>query len=474
MDKMETSNFKRVLNRKDIFVIAFGAMIGWGWVVNIGEWLTNAGAIGATIAFLLGGLMIFFVGVIYAELTAAMPKCGGEHIFSYRAMGRLGSFICTWSIILSYVAIAAFEAASIPTVVRHIVGEAFDIGYMYSINGMPIYISHVIVGCSLTLLITWVNIRGIKTAALLQRIFTLVIGLSGILLVVASVINGDPANISTNMFSSPELFDGNIWGGILTVTCMTPYLFLGFDVIPQTAEEINVPYKKIGKIILFSIGIAVVFYVMVLLAVAYVMPLSEISYSMEHGLVTADAMAIAFRSDTMSNVLIIGGMCGIITSWNSFMLGGSRALFAMGESDMLPGSFGILHKKYKTPMMAILLCGVVCFIAPFFGKKVLLWLADVSSFACCLAYLLVSISFLILRKKRADMKRPYKIRHGKLIGSISCILTAGMVLLYLIPIPFSSCTLSLPEWVIVVVWTVLGIMFYMKKSAVPKRNEEEL
>lgn len=460
---METSNFKKVLNRKDIFVIAFGAMIGWGWVVNIGEWLTNAGAIGATIAFLLGGLMIFFVGVIYAELTAAMPKCGGEHIFSYKAMGHLGSFICTWSIILSYVAIAAFEAASIPTVVRHIVGEAFDIGYMYSINGMPIYVSHVVVGCSLALLITWVNVRGIKTAALLQRIFTLVIGLSGVLLVAASAINGDPANISTNMFCSPELFDGNIWGGILTVTCMTPYLFLGFDVIPQTAEEINVPYKKISRIILFSIGIAVVFYVLVLLAVAYVMPLSEIGYSMEHGLVTADAMAIAFRSDTMSNVLIIGGMCGIITSWNSFMLGGSRALFAMGESHMLPGGFGILHKKYKTPVAAILLCGVVCLIAPFFGKKVLLWLADVSSFACCLAYFLVSISFLILRKKCADMERPYKIKHGKLIGGIACILTAGMVLLYLIPIPFSSCMLSLPEWVIVSVWTVLGILFYMKK-----------
>ena len=79
---MESPKFNKVLNKKDIFVIAFGAMIGWGWVVNIGEWLTNAGAIGSAISFLIGGCMIFFVGVIYAELTAAMPKCGGEHVFS--------------------------------------------------------------------------------------------------------------------------------------------------------------------------------------------------------------------------------------------------------------------------------------------------------------------------------------------------------------------------------------------------------
>ena len=467
---MESPKFNKVLNKIDIFVIAFGAMIGWGWVVNIGEWLTNAGAIGSAISFLIGGCMIFFVGVIYAELTAAMPKCGGEHVFSYRAMGKGGSFVCTWAIILSYVAIAAFEAASIPTVMRHIIGDAFNITYLYSVNGTPIYASHIIVGCSLAVLITYVNIRGIKTAALLQRIFTLIIGLSGILLVAASAVNGSPDHIAANMISKPELFDGNILGGILTVTCMTPYLFLGFDVIPQAAEEINLPIRKISKVILFSIGIAVIFYVLVLLAVAYVMPITEIEHSMKYGLVTADAMAIAFRSDLMAKVLIIGGLCGILTSWNSFMLGGSRALFSMGESGMLPECFGRLSEKHKTPAVALLLCGCVCFIAPFFGKEVLLWLADASSFACCVAYFLVSVSFLILRKKAADMERPYKIRHGRFVGTVSCILTGLMVLLYLIPIPFSNSMLSPEEWGILAVWILLGMILYVVK----RKNDKKI
>lgn len=92
------SEFDKVFSAWDILVIAFGAMIGWGWVVSSGDWITRGGVIGAAIGFALGGVMVFFVGLTYAELTAAMPQCGGEHVFSYKAMGPIGSYICTWGI----------------------------------------------------------------------------------------------------------------------------------------------------------------------------------------------------------------------------------------------------------------------------------------------------------------------------------------------------------------------------------------
>ena len=87
------SEFDKVFSAWDILVIAFGAMIGWGWVVSSGDWITRGGVIGAAIGFALGGVMVFFVGLTYAELTAAMPQCGGEHVFSYKAMGPIGSYI---------------------------------------------------------------------------------------------------------------------------------------------------------------------------------------------------------------------------------------------------------------------------------------------------------------------------------------------------------------------------------------------
>ena len=80
--EQKKSEFNKVLNAWDILVIAFGAMIGWGWVVSTGGWIEKGGVLGAALGFVIGGIMIFFVGMTYAELTAAMPQCGGEHVFS--------------------------------------------------------------------------------------------------------------------------------------------------------------------------------------------------------------------------------------------------------------------------------------------------------------------------------------------------------------------------------------------------------
>ena len=89
----KTSDFNKVFSAWDILVIAFGAMIGWGWVVSSGGWIEKGGVLGAAIGFVLGGIMVFFVGLTYAELTGAMPQCGGEHVFSHRAMGANCSFL---------------------------------------------------------------------------------------------------------------------------------------------------------------------------------------------------------------------------------------------------------------------------------------------------------------------------------------------------------------------------------------------
>lgn len=78
--------------------MSFGAMVGWSWVILSGVWIGNGGSFGAVFGFLLAGLPIMLIGLLYAELASAMPVVGGEHEYSLRALGRLGSFICTWAI----------------------------------------------------------------------------------------------------------------------------------------------------------------------------------------------------------------------------------------------------------------------------------------------------------------------------------------------------------------------------------------
>ncbi len=462
---MKDRKFERVLGKADIFALAFGAMIGWGWVILAGDWIQQAGTLGAMIAFVLGGLMVVFVGLTYAELTSAMPECGGEHVFSHRALGANGSFICTWAIILGYIGVVAFEACSLPNVVEYI-APGFLQGYMYSIAGFDVYGSWVALGVVASILITIINFFGVKSAAFLQGVLTIGIAAIGIALMFGAGASGDVSN-------AQPLFHGekSALGGILAVATMTPFMFVGFDVIPQAAEEINVPFKKIGKIMISSIVTAVIWYIMIIAAVAYVLPKEVMEGST---LVVADAMKAAFHgSDVAAKILIIAGMAGIVSSWNAFFIGGSRAIFALAESQMLPACFAKLHPKYKTPTNAILLVGFCSCIAPFFGRKMMVWLVDAGSFAVVVAYMLVCISYMILRKKEPEMKRPYSVKNWKFVGTMAILLTVMMAALYVLP-GFSSALVP-QEWIIVGAWALLGVVFYLyAKGKYPAFGHHEI
>ena len=447
------TGFNRVLNTLDVLVVAFGAMIGWGWVVASGQWILSGGALGTALGFVIGGLMIFVVGLTYAELTSAMPKCGGEHVFSYVAFGPVGSFICTWAIILGYLGVVCFEAVSFPTILQYLFPGMMK-GYLYTVAGFDVYLSWVIIAVVMAALIMLINIRGTKKAAVLQTILTLTIATVGIILIAGSAFQGNIENLEQQAFVGESTT--SILESILKVAIMTPFFLFGFDVIPQAAEEIKVPLKKLGKLMLLSIGLAVLFYALVVLAIGFVMNHEQIQESMSTtGLVTADAMAIAFSSKFMAKVLILGGLCGIVTSWNSFLIGGSRALFSMAESRMLPGRFARIHSEYKTPVLALLLLGVISMIAPLFGRAMLIWIVDAANFACCLAYCIVALSFMRIRKIRPELKRPFCLKNGRLVGVIAILMSGFMAFMYVMP--GTSCTLTWQEWIIVGGWAGLGL-----------------
>ncbi len=442
------SKFARVLRWTDVLVLAFGAMIGWGWVVQAGNWIETAGSLGAALAFVIGGVIIYFVGLVYAELTSAMPECGGEHVFSKEAFGYGVSFLCSWSLVLGYLSVVLFEVVSLPTVLEYLFPRFSQIP-LYSVAGYEVRLTWVLVGILGALLITAINYFGIRFAARLQTILVVVMAAVGIALLSGSSAMGHSENLQ------PLVTDGA--GGVLNVLVLVPFFYMGFDVIPQAAEEINIPFRKIGRVILLSIILAVLWHVIVIFSVSFVMTDSEIRSA---SLVTATAMQKAFGdSELAAKILIIGGISGIVTSWNAFFVGGSRAIFAMAESGMLPPFFARLSKKYKSPVGAVLFIGAASCIAPFFGRKALIWISDAGSISVCASYFIVSLSFLKLRKSRPEMERPYRVKHGRIVGILASVLSGCVLLLFMIPV-FPSC-LSATEWIIVGAWTLAGLLFYL-------------
>ena len=383
--------------------------------------------------------MIYFVGLCYAELTTSIPQSGGIKVFSYLALGEKASFVCTWAIILSYF-------------------PNFSIGRMYTILGADIYISWTLVSVIMALAVTVMNLVGTKTAARFQKIMTLAIAGVGVLLIAGAVFSGNVQNLDNQLFLGTN--ESEAIEGIAKISILTPFFLFGFDVIPQIAEEIKIPMKKIGKLMMMSIVLAVAFYVFVVFSVGFILSKTEILYSMEHtGLVTADAMAKAFNSVNMAKIVIIGGMCGILTSWNSFLIGGSRALCSLSASNMLPSFFGVTNKKTGVPVYSISFIGLISIISAFFGKAILTWFVDAGNFSCCVAYCIVSASFLMMRKKYKALKRPYEVKHYKIVGGFAVFLSGLMAGLYIIP--GTSCTLSFPEVIIMIIWSGLGLVFYL-------------
>lgn len=444
-DTKPETNFIRVLGRKEVLALAFGAMIGWSWVVLSGTWISSAGTLGAILAFLIGGAIMLVIGLTYAELASALPFAGGEHVYAHRALGAGASFICTWAIILGYVSVVTFEAVALPTVLDSLI-PGLDKVFLWQIAGWDVYLSWVLTGVAGSVLMTILNIRGVSMAALVQSVVVLAILIVGLLFVSGALFTGDITNMQ------PLMKDGV--SGIALVLVMVPFMFVGFDTIPQAAEEIDLPFKDIGAVLMISVLMAIAWYSLIVLGVGLVMDEATINTS---AVVTAEANARVY-GELGGTVLLIAGLAGIITSWNAFILGGSRAIYALAHAGLLPDFLGRLHPEYHTPKNAIILIGALSIIGPFFGRPVLVWVVDAGGLGIVIAYAMVAWSFLVLRKKEPELERPYKVPFGNLIGSLALVLSIGLGLLYL---PGSPSALVWPqEWGIVILWAILGAILY--------------
>ncbi len=446
----KASGFLRVLSRGEALALAFGAMIGWSWVVLSGTWIASAGTLGAILAFLIGGAAMLVIGLTYAELASALPFAGGEHVYSERALGTGASFICTWAIILGYVSVVTFEAVALPTVLSSLI-PGLDKVYLWQVGGWDVYLSWVLTGVGGAVVMTWLNVRGVKMVALFQTVVVVAILLVGILFVSGAVYTGDTTNMQ-------PLMRGGV-AGVTLVLVMVPFMFVGFDTIPQAAEEINIPQRDIGKILMISVAMAIAWYSLIILGVGLVMDEESLSSS---SLAAADASGLIYGG-VGAQALLIAGLAGIITSWNAFIVGGSRAIYALARARLLPAFLGTLHPVYRTPVNAILLIGTLSIIGPFFGRPVMVWLVDAGGLGIVVAYAMVAWSFLVLRRREPELPRPYRVRAGRLTGTLALLLSVGLGLLYL---PGSPAALLWPqEWAIVLLWIVLGAVLYWLSPA---------
>ncbi len=459
---------RKVLGRFGFFALAFGSMIGVGWVTSIGSWLGQAGPGGAVLAFLIGGAVMLCIGLCYAELTPMLPVAGGEVAYAYKAFGTFKAFLVGWVLAFGYVSISGFEAISIGRVLSYLI-PGIDQWPLYSLAGSTVYASHLLLGVVCTALITWVNWIGARSAARLQVWLTIAFVAVTAIFIFAGFSVGDRVHLSPLFAGASQ---GGALAGLIAVLVTIPFWFVGFDTIPQGAEEASVSVKPrtLALIIVASIVAAIGFYVLVILSVAMLGPWQTLATA---NLPAAHAFELAFHSPWMRDLVLIAALLGLFTSWNGFFLAGSRVIFALGRGRIIPLVFGQTHARHGTPHRAVLLVGGLTVLAPMLGRDALLALVNAGSFCIALAFLGVSLSLLRLRRDYPEQPRPFRLKGARAIAGIAAVGSLSMLLAMIVP--GSPAALSWPREFIVlaIMFAAGGLLWFTASSSRDEVSEEQ-
>jgi len=423
---MENSGLKRGLTLVTVFTLITGAMVGMAWATLPNVLFGYAGP-ALLVSVLIAAFFSILIGLCYAELCAAMPYAGGEYHYTRAAMGNFPSFITGWFLVIAY-------SAMMP-------GEVIILSKIFAmLSSFP---PKWLTGTIIALIFGMINIIGVRISAIVQLIFTVVLFLG-----MAIFIFGGLGNIQWENFS--PFFEGHV-PGMLMMVPIAMLAFMGFDIVPQAAEEVRSPIKKVVYLIPLSIIFVCFFYFGAFFTAAANAPPDVIAQSKAE--VPLIDVAKGFLGEGGALVILIAGIMGLITTMNAFVIGASRLMLGMAREGVLPGLLAKIHPQYGTPHWAILLITVFGILGAIFQKLFLVF--QIASSAILIAFIMVIISFFVLRRKKPEMERPYRVPFYPWVPIIAIF---GTVLAFL----FSLLAFETGvHWIIFVGATVLGLFYYL-------------
>ncbi len=434
----------------NVWALALGSIIGWGAFVMPGTtFLPKAGTLGTAIGLLCASLVMITIALNYGYMVQKYPVAGGEYAFAKNTFGRRHAFFCGWFLGLSYLCIVPLNATALGLVSRKLLGGVLEVGYLYTIAGWDIYAGEIILASAVLILFAWLSIKGISVAGWIQTVMAFSLVASVFILAIAAVLNSD-ASISNMKPYYPK--DQSLVASIASVVAIAPWAFVGFDSIPQAAEEFAFSPKKTSRLMIFAILFGGLVYILLNLITASVMPW-EILLSKNYDWPTGEAVEIIMGKVGLF-FLGIALVCAVLSGVIGFYMATSRLLLSMAREKALPNWFSKIDSKYKTPINAILFVMIISLIAPWFGRKVLSWVVDMSSIGAAIGYGYTCIaSYKTLKNNPQDKKPVLKVL--SVIG-----FTFSIIFVLLLIIPGMPSYLAVESRVCLVVWMVIGLIFY--------------
>jgi basic amino acid/polyamine antiporter, APA family len=434
----------RKLGLWNYFALGFGTMIGTGWVVLMDDWLGRGGPLGAMLGFAVGGTLLLPVGYVYGKWVARLPDAAGEAAYTAQVFPPLVSYFTGWMMLLAYFIVCPWEAVAVGKLAAYVFPR-LDTMELYRVAGQPVFLPRLVLGLALTVLLAYLNYRGIRGSGIFQVWATSAVLAVFLLLVFVSARYGSVQNLQ-------PMFHGAPLASILLTLQIVPYFMTGFESVPKVAEEAHPGFapRNFFKAIAMALLIGAGFYVLAIGAVAYIAPWPSLVGK-------RFATAIAFEQGThaawLVRVILAISLVGLLQVFNGNFVAATRLLFAFGRRGTIPSRFGAVHAKFLTPTVGIFVVAAATVIGLLLGDALLVPVTEVGSMAAALGWLAACASLFAVEKNG-------RLRVIAAFGAVVSLLLVLMKLLPAFPGHF-----SLAEWIALGVWVGLGVVFHRSRAA---------
>ena len=476
----EGKELKRQLSPMHVWALAFGCVIGWGSFVNPGKkFLPNSGVAGTAIAMAMGALVMIIIACSYAYMVPKYPKAGGEFTFTKQCFGKNMAFICGWFLIAAYLTNVPMNSTAIGLIVDGIDGSAdiLKFGFHYTIAGFEIYFGEMIFAMAILVLFAIVNICGVKKAAIVQTVLSSLLVISVFTLAIAALISGKAQGINMqpiwgfdksaaiaagatteNISDFAKGGTAGILSAILATFAIAPWAYVGFDTIPQAAEEFKFSYKKvIGIMVLAILFGCFVYTTNNTVAAAALENWPDRVMAGEWVLLVAAEEMLGIYGKILIGVAV---SCAVLSGIMGFYLASSRLMYSMAKDGYLPSVFGKINSRYGTPINAIIFCLIVSLSGPILGREALGWFVDMSAIGASMGFFFTSASAFKRMRLDKDGNKFFKI-----MAILGMIFSVAFMILQLIPIPgLNGVHFGKESYIMLLVWVALGIVFYLTKK----------
>jgi len=452
-------SLKRTLGPVNLIMLGIGAIIGAGLFVRTAAAIADRSGPSVTLAFIVAGFGCAFAGLCYAEFASMIPVAGSAYTYSYCTMGELVAWIIGWDLVLEYavgaatVAIAWSEYAN-----RVLTWFGLRIPYQWShspmehVEGMRGIIN--IPALFILLLLSALLIKGTKESAIVNG-FIVIIKVTIVIMVIAigwgfiNPANHTPFIPAPSVYVTPQGIAHNYGGilGILGAAGVVFFAYIGFDAVSTAAQEAKNPKRDMPIGILGSLVICTVLYVLFAYVLSGIATVEDFRSTGREASVAFAITKYMHGYEWLSKSVTVAILAGFSSVILVMLLGQSRVFYSMSNDGLVPKVFSDIHPRFRTPYKSNMLFFVFTgLFAGFLPEDIV---GEMTSIGTLFAFVLVCIGVWILRRKRPDLQRAFRVPAVPFVSTAGVLICGAMIY-----------GLGWTNWLRLIVWLVIGLVIY--------------